>query len=53
MKTKSRKTKLHKAFKGVGIAFTVLALLFGLFMVGVLTFVGVRLWRVIAPLFGL
>ena len=52
MKDEKRK-KLQKTFKGVGIVFTVLSLLFGLFMLGVLTFVGVRLWNVIAPLFGL
>lgn len=51
--SKERKEKIKKAFKGVGVVYTVLALLFGLFMVGVLTFVGVGLWRVIAPLFGL
>ena len=48
-----RKTKIKKTAKGVEIVFTILALLVGLFIVGVLTFVGVRLWKVIAPLFGL
>ena len=50
---KERKGKIKKAAKGVEIVFTVLSLLFGLFMLGVLTFVGVSLWKVIAPLFGL
>lgn len=52
-KDKGSKEKFRKAMKGVGIVYTVLALLFGLFMVGVLTFVGVGLWRAIAPIFGL
>lgn len=48
------RTALGKTAKGLKIVVDILLILFGLFMLGVLIFVGVGLWNnLFAPLFGL